>query len=197
MRITGRGLALGAAGAVAGIVVLASWASGDDSRPPSTAQPTAAVTASASTAAAATASASPAASTKPEQTAGRDDGAVPNTSPPNAEDAARVRTAAAEFAATWLNKTTKSTARWREDLLPLVTGDQAELLADAEPDKVPAGVVGDNVEVGPLGEGELWTADVPVLVERGGKARGTLHLTLIEDGDTWLVSDIDYTDSTR
>jgi hypothetical protein len=195
MKVTARGLALGAAGAVAGIVVLASWASGDDSRQPSTARPIQSPTAS--TAAATATPAAVPASIEPAPTAARDDGAVPNTSPPSTEDAAQVRTAAAGFAATWLNKTTKSPARWREDLLPLVTGEQAELLADAEPDKVPVGVVGDKIEAKPLGDGELWNADVPVLVERYGKARGTLHLTLTKDGDTWLVSDIDYTDLTR
>lgn len=203
MNLTPRKLLLAGAGAVVAVVVLASWADTDGPAPGSRSRPAAPATdlataPTAPTSSTSTGSPAPAGTTaEPVQTGPRDDGVVPNTDTPAVEDKTRVRDAAAGFGRAWLNTYPQTEQQWREALLPLVTADQAELFADAGYDKVPAGLVGDKVAVEPLGDGGLWTADVPVLVDRGGKLRGTLHLTLIEQDGTWLISEIDYSEAGR
>lgn len=134
---------------------------------------------------------SPTAAAKP-----RDDGVAPKPStPPAAGRQQKVQDTATEFASVWLTGRVRTPQPWYEDLLPHLTGDMAEQLNGVDPRRtVPAGrVIDSKVTVEPLGD-NLWNADVPIFTDatKRGQLVGTLHLTLLADGDQWLVSNIDW-----
>jgi hypothetical protein len=103
-----------------------------------------------------------------------------------------VQEAGTQFAAAWLNTYGQTAANWVAGLTPRVTPDLAGDLADADPASVPAGgkVSG---KVLATADGSLYNVVAPV-VTADAKAQplGTLTLTMIHKGGTWLVSEIDW-----
>jgi hypothetical protein len=204
LRRTTRRILVGAAvAAVALMLLISRFADGNDSGVP-TQVVTSPPAATASESAAAPAAAPTVAPTEPAiADPGHNDGPGPAHSrdpvPGPAEqppvlarpDDPTVREAATAFTAAWLNTYAKTAQQWRADLADQVTADLAADLADADPASVPTGRVGSPINIS--SDGSLWDAAVPVLDQPAGKQIGTLTLTLVGDGDRWLVSEIDWT----
>jgi hypothetical protein len=145
---------------------------------------------------AASSSTSPAgkpASSKPATNDG-DDGADDDTAPVLVQPTtqADVKQAATEFVAAWLNTYGQTPQAWRQALLPRVTADLGTDLADADPGSVPAAAKAGPVTI--TSQGVLATADAVVLRDDATHTKlGVLHLTVVDEHGTHLISEIDWT----
>ncbi len=175
------------------VLVLANWGGGAPVGQPISTQtaPAAEPAGSSAPAPADPSAAGPAASTAADDDE-HDDGVAsdpPSTVTPTR--APEVQEAATAFAASWLNTFDRSAEQWRSGLLPRVTVDLADELTHAEPGLVPRGGKAGQATV--TVDGALHNADVPVVAAAGAPEEfGVLTLTLVRDGDTWLVSEIDW-----
>lgn len=108
---------------------------------------------------------------------------LPTTSPGTAQPEA----VAYAFAAAWANHSGVSAKVWHDRLVPNVTKNLSEQLADTDPADVPASRVVGRPELVPVGEGLV---DAVVTVDSG-----KLTLRLVAPDGRWLVDGVDWADS--
>lgn len=119
---------------------------------------------------------------------GTDDGSSLIVKPTSAPDAQEAATA---FAAAWLNTAGRTAEIWRKGIADRVTEDLNAQLAQADPDSVPAAAKTGQATV--TTTGSLVTAQAPIVTyEVKPKPVGTLTLTMVKQGNRWLVSEIDW-----
>ena len=86
---------------------------------------------------------------------------------------------AINFTEEWANWEDRSADQWQESLQPFITEDLSEQLREVDPTQVPANTI----------EGDAEATDTHVRIPMD---TGELTLTVIDRGDSWLVSTIDW-----
>lgn len=121
---------------------------------------------------------------------GGDDG-VGDPAPATATIDPAAKEAATAFTAAWLNTYNVNPEQWRAGVIPRVTADVADDLADADPETVPDGGRVGTVKMSL--DSQLTVADVTVIAAAGPAATlGTVHLSVVKQDGTWLISEIDW-----